>query len=74
MKKTLLSMRDKTEPFARRTVRAIRAGLFTDPHPYPCRDTLFESIEEFTRNAAYFVFVVVVFCLIVWAHEGGWTP
>ena len=72
MKKTLLSMRDKAELFARRTVRAVKAGLFTDPHPYPCRDPLFESIEEFTRNAAYFVFVVVTFALIVWAHEGGW--
>jgi len=71
-KKTLLHYRDKAELFARRTVRAIKAGLFTDPHPYKFREPLFESIEEFTRNAAYFVFVVVVFCLIVWAHEGGW--
>jgi len=71
-KKTLLHYRDKAELFARRTVRAVKAGLFTDPHLYTRRDPLFESIEEWTRNLTYFMFVVVTFALIVWAHEGGW--
>ena len=73
-KKTILSVRDKAARLARKTLRAIKAGLFTEPHPYKFRDPVFESLEEFTRNLIYFVFVVGTVLILIWANDGGLTP